>query len=191
LAWNQKKARARRTVLIFLDESGFSESPSVRRTWSPKGQTPILVTPFNWKRTSAIAGLITTPAARRVGMCLRLHPGSIKQPQIIDCLRAVKRLLGGRDATLLWDRLPAHRGAKVQHYLQKQSSWLETEYLPPYAPELKPVEYFWGHLSRTDLANFVGNNLAAVGAQARKAACRVRHRADLGRAFLKHSGLFQ
>jgi transposase len=191
LARDKKKARDRRAVLIFLDESGFSESPSVHRTWAPKGQTPILVAPFNWKRLSAIASLITTPATRRVGLCLRLHPGSIKQPQIIDYLRALKRHLAGRKATLLWDRLPAHRGAKVQAYLQKQRAWLEMEYLPPYAPELNPVEYFWSHLSKTDMANFVGEDLQAVRAQARKAACRVRHRTDLGRAFLKHSGLLR
>lgn len=177
-------------MLIFLDESGFSESPSVRRTWAPRGQTPILVTPFNWKRLSAIASLITTASARRVGLCLRLHPGSVKQPQIITYLRALKRLLHGRKAILLWDRLPAHRGAEVQRYLQRQSSWLTTEYLPPYAPELNPVEYFWSHLSGTDMAHFVGENLNAVRHQARRGACRVRCRPDLGRAFLKHSGLF-
>lgn len=45
-------------------------------------------------------------------------------------------------------------------------------------------------LSRTDLAQFIGEDLQAVRQQARKAACRVRHRPDLGKAFLKHSGLF-
>ena len=177
--------------MIFLDESGFSECPAVRRTWAPRGQTPILVAPFNWKRLSAITSLITTPAARRVGLCLRLHPGSIQQPQILDYLRALKRHLRGRKAILVWDRLPAHRGARVQAYLRQQVSWLTTEYLPPYAPELNPVEYFWSHLSGTDLANFVGEDLGEVRRQARRGACRVRHHPTLGQAFLKHSGLFR
>jgi transposase len=180
-----------RARLIFLDESGFSESPSLRRTWAPKGQTPVLVVPFNWKRLSAIASLLTTPSARRVGLCLRLHPGSIKQPQVIDYLRALKRHLRGRKAILLWDRLPAHRGADVQAYLRRQCSWLTTEFLPSYAPELNPVEYLWSHLSGTDLANYVGENLKAVRQRVRSASCRVRHRPDLGRAFLQHSGLFR
>jgi hypothetical protein len=42
-------------LLIFLDETGFCECPSVRRTWGPRGKTPVLVVPFNWKRLSAIA----------------------------------------------------------------------------------------------------------------------------------------
>jgi len=38
--------------------------------------------------------------------------------------------------------LPAHRGRDVQAYLRQQASWLSVEYLPPYAPELNPMEYF-------------------------------------------------
>jgi transposase len=190
LAPDQKKARATSALLIFLDESGFSERPSVRRTWAPRGQTPILIAPFNWKRLSAIASLITTPEARRVGLCLRLEPGTVKQPQVLAYLKVLKRHVCRRKVILLWDRLPAHRGAKVQEWIAQESSWLTMEYLPPYAPELNPVEYFWSHLSRTDLAQFVGENLNAVRSQARKAACRVRHRPELGKAFLKHSGLF-
>lgn len=191
MAPHQKKARLTKSLLIFLDESGFSERPSVRRTWAPRGQTPILIAPFNWKRLSAIASLITTPQARRVGLCLRLQPGTVKQPEVLAYLQTLKRHVRGRKVILLWDRLPAHRGGKVQKWVAKQSKWLTMEYLPPYAPELNPVEYFWSHLSRTDMAQFVGEDLDAVRNQARKAACRVRCRPDLGKAFLKHSGLFK
>jgi transposase len=190
LAGHQKKARDTGRRLIFLDESGFSERPSVRRTWSPRGQTPVLTMPFNWKRLSAIAALITTAAARHVGLCLRLHPGSVKQPQVIGYVRALKRHLRGRQAILLWDRLPAHRGGDVQDYLKRNRSWLEVEFLPPYAPELNPVEYFWSHLSGTDLANFIGEDLQAVRKQAVRGGARVRKTPRLGRSFLKHSGLF-
>jgi transposase len=190
LAANQKKAHATNALLIFLDESGFSERPSVRRTWAPRGRTPILIAPFNWKRLSAIASLITTPAAQRVGLCLRLEPGTVKQPQVLSYLKVLKRHVRGRKVILLWDRLPAHRGTDVQAWIAQQSAWLTMAYLPPYAPELNPVEYFWSHLSGTDMAQFVGENLDAVRRQARKAACRVRHRPHLGKAFLKHSGLF-
>lgn len=150
----------------------------------------MLVTPFNWKRLSAIASLITTAAARRVGLCLRLHPGSIKQPQIIDYLRALKRHVRGRKAILLWDRLPAHRGARVQAHLKKQTHWLTVEYLPAYAPELNPVEYLWSHMKGTTLANYSAPDLKAVRRKTRSAASRVRHRPDLGKGFLQHSGLF-
>ena len=114
----------------------------------------------------------------------------MKQPQVLAYLKSLKKFVSGRKVILLWDRLPAHRGARVQTWIAQQEAWLTIEYLPPYAPELNPVEYFWSHLSRTDMAQFVGEDLAAVRRQARKAASRVRYRPDLGKAFLKHSGLF-
>ena len=99
--------------------------------------------------------------------------------------------MAGRKVVLRWDRWPAHRGGMVQTWIAQQAEWLTLEYLPAYAPELKPVEYFCSHLSRTDMAQFVAADLKAVRAQARKAACRVRHRQNLGKAFLKQSGLFR
>ena len=55
------------------------------RTWAPKGQTPIIQFHFNWKHVSVIAGL--TPMS-----CLfRFHDGSIKSPQIVDFLKALRR----------------------------------------------------------------------------------------------------
>jgi transposase len=190
VAADQKKAARCRVRLIFLDESGFSERPSVRRTWSPRGRTPVLRTACNWKRLSALAALVVSPAARSIGLCLRLRPGTVKQPEVIAYLRELKKHLRGRRALLLWDRLPAHRGARVRAYLARNAAWLEVEYFPPYAPELNPVEYFWSHLSRTDLANFVGDSLADVRREARRSAGTVRHRPQVLRGFLKASKLF-
>jgi transposase len=53
---------------------------------------------------------------------------------------------------LLWDRFLAHRAKKVQSYIQG-SQGLYSEYLPPYAPELNPVENVWGYMKRNPMAN--------------------------------------
>jgi len=163
----------------------------VRRTWSRRGQTPILRTAFNWKRLSAIAALVVSPSARSVGLCLRLQPGTVKQPEVLGYLRELKKHLKGRRAILVWDRLPAHRGGKVQDYLKRNADWLEMEYFPPYAPELNPVEYFWSHMKGSDLANFVGDSLEDVRGEARRSACKVRARPNVIRGFLKASRLFK
>src|SRR3989441_9789891 len=56
LAAAKKNAKRQRAWLVFEDESGVSQQPVVRRTWAPRGETPILIhTGGNWKRLS-IAG---------------------------------------------------------------------------------------------------------------------------------------
>src|SRR5947209_3673201 len=51
---------------------------------------------------------------------------------------------------IVWDRLPAHRSRLVGEFLDQLQGWIVTEYLPPYAPELNPVEYLWGHWKHAD-----------------------------------------
>ena len=52
LAGDKKKARRRNAWILFQDESGVSQRPSVRRTWAPKGETPVLIHSFNWSKMS-------------------------------------------------------------------------------------------------------------------------------------------
>jgi hypothetical protein len=40
-----------------FDESALSLTPNVRRSWAPRGQTPTLTHPFNWKKASMAAAL--------------------------------------------------------------------------------------------------------------------------------------
>src|SRR5664279_2947499 len=57
----KKNARRRGAWIVFEDESGISLTPPVRRTWAPIGETPVIRTPFNWKRMSMAAALIYAP----------------------------------------------------------------------------------------------------------------------------------
>lgn len=163
----------------------------MRRTWGRRGETPVLVVPFNWKRLSAIASLITTPRARRVGLCLRLLPHTVKARDICRYLQQLKVHVCGRGLVLLWDRLPAHRSKRVQRYLEKQRDWLTVEYLPAYAPELNPVEDLWSYIDgHEEVANGSWKHLSQVRKQVHRAARDVRRGVNLGRSFLKHSRLF-
>src|SRR5882672_9629549 len=48
----------RRAWLVFEDESGVSQQPVVRRTWAPRGQTPVLIhTGGPWQRLSVAGAL--------------------------------------------------------------------------------------------------------------------------------------
>jgi len=42
LAAVEKTARRQNALILFEDESGVSLLPSVRATWAPRGQTPVL-----------------------------------------------------------------------------------------------------------------------------------------------------
>jgi hypothetical protein len=51
-------ARTRRAWLCFVDESGVKLTPPVRRTWAPKGRTPVLRHPYRGGKQISMCGLL-------------------------------------------------------------------------------------------------------------------------------------
>jgi transposase len=189
LAPDQKGALKTGAPRVFWDEAGFSQRPSVRRTWAPRGKTPVLKQPFNWKRLSAIGMIAYRPASDAVRVLFSLGPGNVDSDWVLRGLRSLRRHLSGA-VILLWDGLPAHRSAHTQRHLEAQHHWLQVERLPAYAPELNPVEAMWANLSARELANLCPETLAELATHVQRGVRRIRPHPTLGCAFLRHSGLF-
>jgi hypothetical protein len=81
------------------------------RTWAPKGQTPVLQYSFNWKQLSVIAGISYWR------FYFRLFPGSIKGPQIVEFLKALRAQIK-RKLLIVWDGLGAHKTMLVREYVE-------------------------------------------------------------------------
>ena len=189
MAAGKKNARRRRAWLVFEDESGVSERPPVRRTWAPKGQTPLLTHPFNWNKLSVAGALAYRWDGRRCRLFFQTKSGSYNAPTLISFLRSLKRHFRRRRVILLWDGLPAHRSPLMRAYLLSQRPWLRVEWLPAYAPELNPLEPLWGNVKGRELANRCVEDMDDVITGLRGGLMRVR-RGRLGFAFLDHAGLF-
>lgn len=168
---------------MFIDESGRSERPTRVRTWAPKGQTPIVQFHFNWKQLSMIAGLT-------LHCCyFRLFPGTIKSAQIVTFLKALRRQWRQR-LLIIWDGLQAHRSRLVRDYVDSTRGHLQLAFLPPYAPELNPVEYLWAWLKRHALANFCPANLNVLHTTARNKLRSAQRRTAIIAACWKQASLF-
>jgi putative transposase len=187
VAGAKKKARRLRAHLIFLDESGFLMAPLLRRSWAPRGSTPVIrQRTANHQKVSAIAALSVCPARRRVGLWFRLYPGcDIRWPQVLGFVRGLLRQRRGR-VILILDRLNAHRSAKRR---LEQVRRLDVVFLPPYAPELNPVENVWSHLKMNPLANLPIHELEELRATAHRHGRRLQRRLRLLRSFIQHTPL--
>lgn len=173
-----------------LDESGQSEKPSVRRTWAPRGQTPILKHAFSWKRLAMTGALAISPERERIRLFLSMKPGNVNSGSVIEFLRSLHRHLRG-PVIVVWDGLPAHRSREVQDYRTANRHWLHVERLPAYCPELNPLEYLWENLQANELANLAPEGLDDLEHQIARGARRIRRKPRLARSFFKHAGLFR
>ncbi len=189
VAGGKKNAKRRRAWIVFQDESGLSEQPSVRRTWAPKGETPVLIHAFNWKKLSVCAALGYRWDGRRCRLWFQTRPGSYNTESLIGFLKDLKKHLRAQKAILIWDGLPAHKSREMKAYLDSQQSWLRVERLPGYSPDLNPVESLWGNVKGQELANRCAADLGESETALRSGMDRVRQSDNLPFGFLHHAGL--
>ena len=72
---------------MFWDESGVSFTPPVRRTWAPRGRTPVLRhRQRNWARLSMAAMCWYRPDGGRARLAFHLQPGSYNDQLLIGVL---------------------------------------------------------------------------------------------------------
>jgi transposase len=176
-------------VIVFWDESGASLLPVTRRSWAPRGNTPVVRHHFNWKRCSMAAAICYGSHGGGAEVAFHHQQGAYDTDTLIGALEELRRFLGGQKATLVWDGLPAHRSLAMAAWLRGQRSWLVTERLPGYAPELNPVEGLWSSLKGVELANLAGDTLDEVTAAAERGIQRIRSTHWLAFSFLRHCGL--
>jgi transposase len=187
LAAHKKGAQASGATVIFIDETGFSQRPNVRRTHAARGQTPVFKEHFNWKRLSAIGAVAWRPWQASTRLLVSVRPGSISTPEVIEFLRNLRRHVPG-PVVVVWDGLPCHRSSETKKHIDSQVSWLTVERFPAYAPELNPLEYLWSALKSKDMANYSPDTIAELDDQLLRAMRRVRRR-DMGLNFIKKAGL--
>ena len=143
-----------------IDESGFFLNPLVRRTWAPKGKTPVLP---SWGRhrdkVSVIAALSVAPTLRRLGLYFFADPKNyVTAETVVKFLRDLLKHLRGR-VIVVWDGGSNHKGPLIRALCARYPR-LHLERLPAYAPDLNPVEFVWSHVKYARLPNFVPESLS-------------------------------
>lgn len=185
-----REAQDRNAHLVFLDESGFQLTPSVRRTWAPRGRTPILYAWDRRDRISAISSITVSPKNRSLNLYFDLLPDNknVHAENVVAYLGKLKKHLGSR-MTVLWDGARIHDHSKlVRKYLALHPD-IVTERLPAYAPEINPDELVWAWTKYSRLSNLAANNTAML----RDYLCTefefVRRHPELLESFIEHTNL--
>ena len=112
-------------------------------------------------KVSVIGAVSVSPGIRRLGLYFDTRPdGFFGGPEVIGFLRYLLKALVGK-VIVVWDGGTNHKGPLMRAFLARNKRlWLER--LPPYAPELNPVEQVWSWLKYGQLANFVPDDLAEL-----------------------------
>lgn len=161
--------------------------PVVRRTWAPRGQTPVHHSWDRHDRLSAITALTVSPKRRRLGLYFDIHDHNIRTDEVEAFVRWVRRCFP-KGIILVMDRLAAHRSA-AKRLVARFGRRVAVEYLPAYAPELNPVEQVWGHTKYVDLANFIPDDVSHLEWEVTNSIEQTASDQRLLRAFFQHAKL--
>jgi transposase len=145
--------------IVFADESGFLLIPTLRKTWAPRGQTPVVRHRYRHDRISVISGVRIASRRRRVGRYFQAHEDNIRHDEVCHFLRHLLRHLRGH-VIVLWDNASIHKGERIRE-LGHRFPRLHLEYLPAYAPQLNPDEAVWAYATGR-LANGRPDTLGAL-----------------------------
>ena len=126
--------------IYFGDESGVRSDGHAGTTWSPKGQTPIVMA------TGQRFGLNLLSAVSPKGLLrFMVVKGRVGGEQVCEFLRRLMQR-AKRPVFLILDGHPMHKSKLVRECEQSYGGKLKLFFLPPYSPELNPDEQVWHDL---------------------------------------------
>jgi hypothetical protein len=89
---------------------------------------------------------------------------------------------------LVWDNLNVHRDARMRAFIDAHD-WITIHFLPPYAPQLNPVEGTWSLLRCRCQVNTAFTDPAHLMRNLRQGLREVQYRPDLIDGCLAVTGL--
>lgn len=165
-------------------------APLVRRTWSQRGHTPVLMQRGRSRRKVSVIGALTvSPGRRRVrGYFGFLPDANYDGEAILTFVRQLCRTVR-RPVELVWDRLHAHHQGVVGAWLECRRCRVRAHLLPAYAPELNPVELIWGYAKTNPMANFAPTELQELLFKTQQTTLGIAGNQPLLRSFIQHGAL--
>jgi transposase len=128
--------------LVFVDEMGTNTSLSPLYGWAKKGERVYSLVPRNRGKNTT---LLSSMSVEGMGASLAVEGATDRE--VFETY--VERVLAPglrRGQLVVMDNLTAHKGERVKELIEEQGCKLL--YLPPYSPDLNPIEEAFSKVKR-------------------------------------------
>ena len=154
---------------VFVDEMGANVSLASLYAWSRKGERALCEAPRNWGKNVTLVASMTFEG---MGPCMAVV-GSTTRAAFEAYVERVLAPELSPGQVVVMDNLSAHKGGRVRELIE--GAGCEVAYLPPYSPDLNPIEQAFakvkgllrkaGARTREALIEAIGAALSAVSAR--------------------------
>ncbi len=124
--------------IVAIDEASFQIQTNYKRIWFPKGEKPKGA--FFWSNKKLIVfGALTSSSKFYYDFYVAQNSltFSFFLKNLFDWLKPNKKYV------FILDNASFHKTDVVRSLLEEHKEWITIEYLPPYSPELNPIETCW------------------------------------------------
>lgn len=125
--------------LVFIDESAAKTNMTPLRGWSPKGERCYGHAPGKWKTSTMLSSI------RSSGECkYYLVEGGVNKIIFKEYIEEYLLPTLPENSILIMDNCKAHKNALDEQLLEEHK--VSIKYLPPYSPDLNPIENMWSKI---------------------------------------------
>ncbi len=124
--------------LVSIDEAGFQLETNYKRIWFPRGEKPKRA--FFWSNKKLIVfGALTSSSEFYYEFYDSQNSLMFRHflRSLFDWLKPNKKYV------IILDNAGFHKTNCVKSLLEEYSPWIVVEHIPPYSPELNPIETCW------------------------------------------------
>jgi len=183
-----RQAYQRRARIALLDEAGFMLAPVLRRTFAPRGQTPILCFKDRHDKISVASAITLSPRAARVGLHFMLLADN-ENFHAEEVVLFLQQLQGevGRRWTIVWDRNNIHSRAKVVKAWLARHPAVVVEDFPAHDPDANPDEEVWSWTKYGRMCNLVPADVDELRQHIWDTLTELKHKPQVLKSFILHS----
>jgi transposase len=176
----KERAKEQNAEIWWGDETAVKPECHYRRSYAPKGKTPVVRQPAKRFHSSLISAIN--------------NQGKINWMPLREAINAdtfvkfLKQLIKKRTRKiiLIVDNLKVHHSYVVRDWLKGKEERIELVYLPSYSPELNPDAYLNNHLKQTVTAEEIPRDKADLDGLVELAMLLIAPCRDLIKSFFHH-----
>jgi len=135
-------------ILLFQDETHIRAYQSLHSTWSLSG-TQRQIPTYGHHASVTLFGTVEAGT----GEVVTTTASSAKKEAFITFLQHLLKKYEGKFIVMVTDNAPIHKSQIVTDFMEEHADSLLFVHLPPYSPNLNPIERLWKWLKQQVIAN--------------------------------------
>jgi putative transposase len=130
--------------MVFEDEASISNTATVSYKWEIKGKQPLIKTKQSKRERQTFFGCVAPTTGEVVAK--RANRGNAQTFK--SFLKKVIRRFKNKKVIMVLDNVRYHHAKVLRPFLEENKSKIELLFLPPYSPDLNPMERVWWYMRK-------------------------------------------